>query len=151
MFLIIIGIFGVNWWSELICVFCWVNFIELVVKVFSFICFIFICILVLFRCVFFSFFFIFVICMEFELFWIVVWVVILLFVNILWIVFFNCVYILLVINRNNKRLNNLFFFILKIYKVIVIGMDKCVKYIDCFWYSIDWNYYICIWICNLKV
>ncbi|EYA36831.1 hypothetical protein M075_4653 [Bacteroides fragilis str. 20793-3] len=38
----------------------------------------------------------------------------------------------MVTNRNNKRPNNLFFFISKTHKVIVTGMDKRAKHTDCF-------------------
>lgn len=44
----------------------------------------------------------------------------------------NWANILLATNRNNKRLNNLFFFISKTHIVIVTKMDKRAKHTDCF-------------------
>lgn len=79
-----------------------------------------------------SFFFISAIRTESESFRTAVRVATLSPVNISRTAFPNCAHILLVTNRNNKRPNNLFFFISKTHKVIVTGMDKRAKHTDCF-------------------
>ena len=76
--------------------------------------------------------FIFAIRMESESFRTVIWVTALSPVNISRTAFPNWANILLATNRNNKRLNNLFFFISKTHIVIVTKMDKRAKHTDCF-------------------